>query len=46
MSRYASHKLDLEWIERWARRTATTASLPVIGPSCRRFVLGVDETEF
>jgi hypothetical protein len=48
MATYQSRKsLDLEWIERWARRVNEDRRLAVFGRFfTSRFVLGVDETEY
>jgi len=48
MATYQSRKsLDLEWIERWARRVNEDCRLAVFGRFfTSRFVLGVDETEY
>jgi len=48
MNRYQTRKtIDLEWIERWARRVNEDRRLAVIGRFFNgRFVVGVDETDY
>ncbi|MCX7890423.1 MAG: hypothetical protein N2422_11975 [Rhodobacteraceae bacterium] len=47
MSKYARGGLDLEWVERWARRVNEDRVLPRIGRFFNaRFVLGIDDTDY
>lgn len=48
MSKYGSRKsIDLEWIERWARRVNDDRVMPKLGRFFNtRFVLGVDDVDY
>lgn len=47
MSKYGRGGLDLEWVERWARRVNEDRVLPVIGRFFNaRFVLGIDDVNY
>jgi hypothetical protein len=48
MSKYGSRKtIDLEWIERWARRVNDDRVMPRLGRFFQaRFVLGVDDVDY
>ncbi|MBL8580309.1 hypothetical protein ABMA32_03925 [Mesorhizobium sp. VNQ89] len=48
MSKYGSRKsIDLEWIERWARRVNEDRVMPKLGRFFNaRFVLGVDDVDY
>lgn len=48
MSKYGSRKtIDLEWIERWARRVNEDRVMPRVGRFFdARFVLGVDDVDY
>ena len=48
MSKYGSRKtIDLEWIERWARRVNEDRVMPRVGRFFNaRFVLGVDDVDY
>src|SRR5690606_19368539 len=48
MSKYGSRKtIDMEWIERWARRVNEDRVMPRLGRFFdARFVLGVDDVDY